>query len=147
MTQYLNTNTNTINFPNTNTIANTLVRTVFKYKYKYFPQYLNTLIQYQRYSLLLLLTLLLLRLNCQAGACQVYVLYSGFCLQGPNLCDRIVQTVTGSKILILEPNYSCIFQGIFISAHCTCHSSVVVICLSYVSVQVLQKSGHFCFTA
>ena len=26
---------NTINFPNT--IANTLVRTVFKYKYKYFP--------------------------------------------------------------------------------------------------------------
>ena len=39
--QYLNTNTNTINFPNTNTIANTLVRTVFKYKY--FPQYLNTI--------------------------------------------------------------------------------------------------------
>ena len=33
----LNTNTNTINIPKTNTIANTLVRTVFKYKYKYFP--------------------------------------------------------------------------------------------------------------
>ena len=29
--------TNTINIPKTNTIANTLVRTVFKYKYKYFP--------------------------------------------------------------------------------------------------------------
>ena len=33
--QYLNTNTNTINFPDTN--ANTFVRTIFKYKYKYFP--------------------------------------------------------------------------------------------------------------
>ena len=29
----LNTNANTINFPNTNTIVSTLVRTVFKYKY------------------------------------------------------------------------------------------------------------------
>ena len=40
--QHLNTNTNTTNFPNTNTFANTLIRTVFKYKYKYFSQYLNT---------------------------------------------------------------------------------------------------------
>ena len=61
------------------------------------------------------------------------------------------------KVLICENYASCRRLANFNSAvtlahllqltHCTCHSSVLVISLSYVSVQILQKSGHFCFTA
>ena len=44
-------------------------------------------------------------------------------------------------------NFAVSYSCIFVSAHCTCHSSVLVISLSYVSVQILQKSESFCFTA
>ena len=58
--------------------------------------------------------------------------YSGFCLQGPNLCELC-------ELLWARKFQFCSYSCTFVSAHCTYHSSVVVISLSYVSVQVLQK--------
>ena len=56
---------------------------------------------------------------------------------------QIMQAVAGSQILTL------LLLLHFISVYCTYHSSVLVISLSYdnVSVQILQKSGYFRFTA
>ena len=51
---------------------------------------------------------------------------------------RIMRAVVGLHILILR--VTLLLQLIA----CTCHSSVLVISLCYVSVQILQKSRHFC---
>ena len=74
--------------------------------------------------------------------------YSGFvcevliCVNYANCCKltNFNSAVTPQVIV----SYSCTF----ISAHCTCLSSMLVISLSYsyVSVQMLQKR-HFCFAA
>ena len=49
------------------------------------------------------------------------------------------------ELLWARKFYFCSYSCTFISAHCICHSSMLVISLSYVSVQILQKSGYFCF--
>ena len=56
------------------------------------------------------------------------ILYSGFCLWGPNLYE-LFELLQASKF------YFCsLILCTFVSAHCTWHSSVLVISLSYVSV-------------
>ena len=47
--------------------------------------------------------------------------------------------------VLIWANYVSCCGLIFISAHCTYHSSMLVDSLSYVSVQILQKSGNSCF--
>ena len=48
-----------------------------------------------------------------------------------------MQTVSSSQILILQ-----LLQILhFVSAHCTCHSSVHVISLSYISIQERDTSA------
>ena len=65
-------------------------------------------------------------------ALMIIIPYSGFCLRGPNVCEFC-------KLSQAHKFYTCSYSCTFISAHCTCHSSVLVISLSYVSVQILQK--------
>ena len=63
--------------------------------------------------------------QCTVG----WIPYSGFCLWGPNLC-KLCKLSQACKF------YFCSYSCTFISARCTCHSSVLVI-----------WEGHFCFTA
>ena len=62
------------------------------------------------------------------------------------VCEVIICAHYVSRHRLANFNFAVSYSCIFVSAHCTCHSSVLVISLSYVSVQILQKSGNFCLS-
>ena len=90
---------------------------------------------------------------CEQQCCHSFIAKSGFhiipcsrfCLHVRFYFVWVIWDVMGSQILI--PQSICLYLGLYsvITAHATVQC--LMIWLDYVSIQVLQKSGHFYFTA
>ena len=61
------------------------------------------------------------------------------------VCEVLICANYTSCCGLANINFAISYSCIFISAHCKCHSFMIYLAYVYVSVQILQKSGDFCF--